>query len=101
MTVLRDPVERTLSALRHMRERDAEFRGKPLEEIYADPIKFRCLIQNHMVKMLAITREEMTDGVLTVLELDADPPRASQAEPGRSASTSGACRSTSRSSATS
>ena len=35
-----------------MRERDAEFRGKPLEEIYADPIKFRCLIHNHMVKML-------------------------------------------------
>ena len=70
MTVLRDPVERTLSALRDMRERDAEFRGKPLEEIYADPIKFRCLIQNHMVKMLAITREEMTDGFLTVLDLD-------------------------------
>lgn len=72
LTVLRDPVERTLSALRDMRERDAEHRGKPLEEIYADPVKFRCLIQNHMVKMLAMTREEMTDGFLTVLELDAD-----------------------------
>jgi hypothetical protein len=71
MTVLRDPVERTLSALRDMRERDAEHRGKPLGEIYADPIKFRCLIQNHMVKMLAMTREEMTDGFLTVLDLDA------------------------------
>ena len=72
LTVLRDPVERTLSALRDMRERDAEHRGKPLEEIYADPVKFRCLIQNHMVKMLAMTREEMTDGFLTVLDLDAD-----------------------------
>jgi hypothetical protein len=71
MTVLRDPVERTLSALRDMRERDAEHRGKPLNEIYADPVKFRCLIQNHMVKMLAMTREEMTDGFLTVLDLDA------------------------------
>jgi hypothetical protein len=71
MTVLRDPVERTLSALRDMRERDAEHRGKSLEEIYADPIKFRCLIQNHMVKMLAMTCEEMTDGFLTVLDLDA------------------------------
>jgi hypothetical protein len=72
-TVLRDPVERTLSALRDMRERDPEHRGKSLEEIYADPVKFRCLIQNHMVKMLAMTPEEMTDdGFLTELHLDAD-----------------------------
>jgi hypothetical protein len=70
-TVLRDPVERTLSALRDMRQRDAEHRGKPLAEIYADPVKFRCLIQNHMVKMLALTGEEMTDGFLTVVDLDA------------------------------
>jgi hypothetical protein len=71
MTVLRDPIERTLSALRDTRERDAAFRGSPLEEIYADPVKFRCLIQNHMVKMLSITPEEMTDGFLTVMDLDA------------------------------
>ena len=71
MTVLRDPVERTLSALRDMRQRDAAFRDRPLEEIYADPVRFRCLIQNHMVKMLSITPEEMTDGFLTVVDLDA------------------------------
>ena len=71
-TVLRDPVERTLSALRDMRERDAEHRGKPLAEIYADPVKFDCLIKNHMVKMLALTCEESTDGFLTVVDLDAD-----------------------------
>jgi hypothetical protein len=56
-----------------MREREAECRGKPLEEIYDDQVRFRCLIQNHMVKMLAMTAEEMTDdGFLTVLDLDAD-----------------------------
>jgi hypothetical protein len=71
ITVLRDPVERTLSTLRRMRERDPVFRGKPLEEIYADPIKFHCLINNHMVKMLAITPDEMTDGALTALEFNA------------------------------
>lgn len=70
MTVLRDPVERTLSALRDMRERDADFRGRPMQEIYADPIKFQCLIHNHMVKMLSMTPDEMTDGFLTVLHLD-------------------------------
>jgi hypothetical protein len=70
MTVLRDPVERTLSALRNLREREAEYRGKPLEEIYADPVRFPTLIQNHMVKMLAMTCDEMTDGFLTVLDFD-------------------------------
>jgi hypothetical protein len=71
MTVLRDPVERTLSALRDMRERDSAFQGRSLEAIYADPVRFRCLIQNHMVKMLSISTDEMTEGFLTVVDLEA------------------------------
>jgi hypothetical protein len=70
ITVLRDPVERTLSSLRDMREREPMFRDRPLERIYEDPIRFQCLIHNHMVKMLSITPEEMTDGALTVVEMD-------------------------------
>jgi len=70
ITVLRDPVERTLSSLRDMQEREPEFRGQPLERIYEEPIRFRCLIQNHMVKMLSLTPDEMTDGVLTVTDFD-------------------------------
>ena len=70
ITVLRDPVERTLSSLRDMREREPMFRGQPLESIYEDPIRFPCLIHNHMVKMLSITPEEMTDGALTVVDFD-------------------------------
>jgi hypothetical protein len=70
ITLLREPVERTLSALRDMRERDPDSRGKPLEEIYADPIRFECLIHNHMVKMLSLTPNEMTDGALTALDMD-------------------------------
>jgi hypothetical protein len=70
ITVLRDPVERTLSSLRDMREREPMFRAQPLERIYEDPIRFQCLIHNHMVKMLSLTPEEMTDGALTALDLD-------------------------------
>lgn len=70
LTVLRDPVERTLSALRDMREREPKFRGSPLEKIYDDPIIFPCLLENHMVKMLAIRPDEMTDGMLTPLAFD-------------------------------
>jgi hypothetical protein len=70
ITVLRDPVERTLSSLRDMREREPVFRGQPLEKVYEDPIRFQCLIHNHMVKMLSITPDEMTDGALTVVDMD-------------------------------
>ena len=42
-----------------------------------------CLIQNHMVKMLALTPEEMTDGVPHRARPRRRPPRAGQAEPGR------------------
>jgi hypothetical protein len=66
-TLLRDPVERTLSSLRHHRERTAADRDRSLEEIYDDPIRFE-LVHNHMVKMFSLTTAEMTDGVLTTVE---------------------------------
>ena len=48
MTVLRDPVARTLSFLRHQAERRQ--RGAtadtPLVEIYEDPFRFEAMIQN-------------------------------------------------------
>src|SRR5690606_26706641 len=50
-TVLREPVERTLSYLRHHRARTPEDRDKSLEEIYDDPFRFHGLAHNHMTKM--------------------------------------------------
>ena len=41
LTILRDPVERTLSALRDQQERSPELRGAPLELIYDDPVCVR------------------------------------------------------------
>jgi hypothetical protein len=57
VTVLRHPVERTLSFLRHQasrRQRGAT-EDTPLEEIYDDPFRFEAMIQNHMVRMLSLT----------------------------------------------
>jgi hypothetical protein len=68
LTVLRDPVERTLSYLRHHREMTPSDRDKPLEAIYEDPFRYHGLIHNHMVKMLSLTASEMTDGALTRVE---------------------------------
>lgn len=69
-TVLRDPVERALSFLRHQREQEPRFRDASLEEIYDDPICREALIRNHMVRMLSLSAAEMTDGALTLVTVD-------------------------------
>jgi hypothetical protein len=69
LTVLREPVERTLSYLRHHRETTPSDRSKSLEQIYEDPLRFHGLIHNHMVKMLSLTVAEMVDGALTRMDL--------------------------------
>jgi hypothetical protein len=69
MTIVRHPVERTLSFLRH--QADRRQRGAtedtPLVEIYEDRFRFVHMIQNHMVRTLSLSPEEMLedDGVLT------------------------------------
>lgn len=68
MTVLRDPVERTLSTLRDLQQRSSELRGMPLERIFDDPVRAP-LLRNHMVRMLGLTRDEMVDGALTPLDV--------------------------------
>lgn len=69
LTVLRHPVERTLSFLRHQAERRQRgaTEDTPLVEIYEDPFRFEAMIQNHMTRTLSLTPEEMVagDGVLT------------------------------------
>ena len=58
ISVLRDPVERTLSFLRHSK-RLPELSDQTLEEIYAEPRACTGFVHNHMVKMLSMTPEEM------------------------------------------
>ena len=76
MTVLRDPVERTLSFLRHQaaRHQRGATEDTPLEEIYDDPFRFEAMIVNHMTRMLSLTPEEMGpgDGVLTTVPYTAE-----------------------------
>jgi hypothetical protein len=76
LTVLRHPVERTLSFLRHQaarRQRGAT-EATPLVEIYEDPFRFQAMIQNHMVRTLSLSPEEMQrgDGVLTTVPYTQD-----------------------------
>jgi hypothetical protein len=71
-TVLRDPVDRVLSFLRHQGEVEPRFEGRSLEEIYDDPVTSSGLVHEHMVKMLSLEADEMTDGALTPVVVDDD-----------------------------
>lgn len=69
-TVLREPVERALSFLRHQRKEEPRFAGATLEEIYADPVCREGLVRNHMVRMLSLEAAELTAGALTPVAVD-------------------------------
>jgi hypothetical protein len=71
-TVLRDPVERALSFLRHQRQEEPRFQAASLEEIYEDPVCRDALIRNHMVRMLSLSVGEMTHGAMTQITVDGD-----------------------------
>jgi hypothetical protein len=71
-TVLRDPVERTLSYLRHHRTLVPDDAERPLEDIYEDRFRFEGLIHNHQVKMLALRPHEMAAGAMTVVRFTDD-----------------------------
>jgi len=77
-TVLRDPVERTLSVLRRRQEGEEHFRGRDLEDIYADD-SLRDIIRNHMVKMLSLTVDEVTS-VPLVMPVEFNRSRLEQAK---------------------
>jgi hypothetical protein len=76
MTVLRHPVDRTLSFLRHQAERRQRgaTEDTPLVEIYEDEFRFRHMIQNHMTRTLSLSPDEMRahDGVLTPVPYSAE-----------------------------
>jgi len=67
-SVLREPVERTLSYLRHHRKLTPADQHLSLEEVYEDPDRMSRFIHNHMVKMFGMTAEEMTGWVMTNIE---------------------------------
>jgi hypothetical protein len=57
-TLLRHPVERTMSLLRVMREQRPAWHELTLEQIYDDVNMFPRLIHNHQTKMFSIVRQD-------------------------------------------
>ena len=70
LTVLRDPFPRTLSFLRHRREKLPDRADATLDELYSEPVTLHALIHNHMTRMLGMTAAQMTDGMATMVDHD-------------------------------
>jgi hypothetical protein len=72
LTILRDPVERTLSYLRHCKRHHEQHRELGLEEIYEDQFFYDSFIHNHQAKQFAFTVEDDPETYMDVLEVDSD-----------------------------
>jgi len=81
MTLVREPVERILSALRHHRVHTPADADRPLEELYDDPIRFHGMLHNHLVKMFSLSPDEIRlgDGMMAHVR-DFTPARLAEAK---------------------
>jgi len=84
LSVLREPVERTLSQLRHHRKMNPQARDVPLEAIYEEVFR-PALFANHMVKMFSLTAEEIAvsaanDTWAMVMRVEFTPERLARAK---------------------
>lgn len=68
-TILREPVARTASFLRHYRANHPQWQSRSLTDLFDDPFVNRNILRNHMTKMLGLAPDEMTAGVLTLPDL--------------------------------
>jgi hypothetical protein len=69
-TILRDPVERTISYLRARKANHPEHRDMRLEEIYEDPFHFPCLIRDHQAKIFALRPDDGAESYMHVIDVD-------------------------------
>ncbi len=82
LTVLRDPVDRTLSLLRQFKRKDpwadpglrypAPMEGLSLEEVYEHPVVYEPLVHNHQTKIFSMTAQDPLDTYLDAIDVDAE-----------------------------
>jgi hypothetical protein len=72
MTILREPVERTISYLKHCKRFQAQHKHQTLEEIYADPLFYSMLMENHQAKVFSMTPDDRLHSILESIKIDDD-----------------------------
>jgi hypothetical protein len=70
LTVLREPLARTISVLKHFKRVEERFRSCSLEEIYADRQIFRFFVENHQTKVFSLAASDDEPAINCGLTLD-------------------------------
>jgi hypothetical protein len=70
LTIVRDPVERTISYLKHCKRYHEQHRELTLEEIYQDDFHYHCFIHNHQAKIFSMTADDRLESYMDVIEVD-------------------------------
>ena len=58
LTLLREPVDRTISVLKHFKRLFERYRDLSLDEIYDDELVFRHFVENFQTKVFALTADD-------------------------------------------
>jgi Sulfotransferase family len=69
-TLLREPVDRIVSTLKHCKRHDPRLADLPLEAIYDDGWVFPIYVHDHQVKMFAMTLDDKLESHLDVVAVD-------------------------------
>jgi Sulfotransferase family len=69
-TILRDPVERTISQLKQFRRLQERYRPLSLEAIYDDEYVFRHFIHNHQTKIFSLVPADKPRAILRPIVID-------------------------------
>jgi len=70
LTVLREPVDRTISILKQFKRREARFRDLPLEAVYDDRPIFRFFVENHQTKVFCLAPEDEEVAINCGMDID-------------------------------
>jgi len=69
-TLLREPVERTVSVLKHFKRLRARYRDLTLDAIYDDPVVFPFFVENHQTKVFAVAAADRPNAFASALSFD-------------------------------
>ena len=70
LTIVRDPVDRTISYLKHCKRYHEQHHDLSLEEIYCDEFHFPCFIHNHQAKIFSMTTDDRLESYMDVIDVD-------------------------------
>lgn len=71
VTLLRHPVERTISYLKQCRRSHKHHAGLRLEKVYADEFYFKAFIENHQTKIFSMTPGDGVESYMDAIAIDA------------------------------